>query len=953
MKSAVSANSELAQEARDAARQAARRAGLSVDEWLRLLIDSPGVSSAAGSDRGHYRASEGSLGSIQERLDELSARLGAAVRPRPEPMRTTGLRELESRLTDLAQNISRLGEETPSRIADSIIRLNTRLDHLIIEGRTASSEFERRIAAVDNALADLSSEPVCRVLDNWSNIEDAAAEIEARQRAIEAELLADSGLSSPALVGLEQQLRYLTKQMENLRRPSSSDEAVADLRRDLSQISRTLSEAMPRRALEALESEVQWLATRVNDGRTRSNQASLSGVERSLAQVYEAIAGLAPAESLAGIESDVAALERKIDLVASTGPTPSAMRQLENAVSELRALSGKVASGQALDNLTDEVRSLSDKIDRFIEPEQAVESTTPHVPGPIERDLAQLREAYLENNRQARESLERSPEKDASGIAVGPAPISIMPDERPAPMQPVVPPVLAEPEKVAAPEQPPVSTTKPRAPANDPIRGLPPDHPLEPGSGAPQVLRASAAERIAASEAVLGAVKPAKKDAEGRANFIAAARRAAQAAAAEATGGGRSKGDSESSAPKGSNSNRRRMTVLSVGAVLLLAGSSHLATSFWSGGNNSLLGASNPARKERAETTRTTKPAPTVAAAQSKAPADVPAAHGGSSPASPALAPSANLVPVIERRQVSLVPATDPVAFAAPAAGVLGIPGAQQINPIPNPAPVSTIAIQPTDVTGSAVKPQVTAALAPQQSEPTADTGVLPDSIGGPRLRAAAMGGDPGAAYEIAIRYAEGKGVPANLQAAAHWFERAASQGIVPAQYRLGSLYEKGRGVKKDLKAARQFYQSAADKGNGKAMHNLAVLFAEGVDGKPDYQAAMNWFRKAAARGVADSQYNLGILYARGIGVEQSLPESYKWFMLAAQQGDLEATRKRDDVGARLDPQSLVAAKLAAQTFTADPQPDDAISVRAPAGGWDRVGTPAKPKGAGSKKNTS
>jgi localization factor PodJL len=138
-------------------------------------------------------------------------------------------------------------------------------------------------------------------------------------------------------------------------------------------------------------------------------------------------------------------------------------------------------------------------------------------------------------------------------------------------------------------------------------------------------------------------------------------------------------------------------------------------------------------------------------------------------------------------------------------------------------------------------------------------------------------------------------------------------------------------------------------------MHNLAVLFAEGIDGKPDYKTAVQWFRKAANRGVADSQYNLGILYARGIGVEQSLPEAYKWFMLAAQQGDQDAGRKRDDVSGRLDAQSLVAAKLAAQTFTAEPQPAEATMVKAPAGGWDRVGspsTPAKPKG-GAKKTAS
>ena len=113
------------------------------------------------------------------------------------------------------------------------------------------------------------------------------------------------------------------------------------------------------------------------------------------------------------------------------------------------------------------------------------------------------------------------------------------------------------------------------------------------------------------------------------------------------------------------------------------------------------------------------------------------------------------------------------------------------------------------------------------------------------------------------------------------------------------------------MQAARRLYLAAAGKGHAKAMHNLAVLYAEGIDGKPDYKPAAQWFRKAAGYGVTDSQYNLAILYARGIGVEANLAESYRWFALAAANGDTDAAKKRDEVGARLDQQTLTAAKLA------------------------------------------
>jgi localization factor PodJL len=228
---------------------------------------------------------------------------------------------------------------------------------------------------------------------------------------------------------------------------------------------------------------------------------------------------------------------------------------------------------------------------------------------------------------------------------------------------------------------------------------------------------------------------------------------------------------------------------------------------------------------------------------------------------------------------------------------------------------------------------------------PTAAPAAVPDkplpAEIGPGLRSAALAGNPAAEYELALRYTEGRGVAPNLAEAVQWFERAANHGLAPAQYRLGSLYEKGQGVKKDLETARRLYTAAAEKGNGKAMHNLAVLHAEGISGDPDYRSAAQWFRKAADHGVSDSQYNLAILYARGIGVEKNLAESYKWFALAAQQGDKDAGKKRDDVATRLDAQSLAAARSAVETFKAEPQPADAVEVKAPPGGWDKPAAPA------------
>lgn len=78
----------------------------------------------------------------------------------------------------------------------------------------------------------------------------------------------------------------------------------------------------------------------------------------------------------------------------------------------------------------------------------------------------------------------------------------------------------------------------------------------------------------------------------------------------------------------------------------------------------------------------------------------------------------------------------------------------------------------------------------PTPSLPAATADALPEAIGSPRLRVAAASGDPTAAFEIATRFMEGRFVSQDLGAAAHWYGRAADQGVIPAAYRLGSFYE-------------------------------------------------------------------------------------------------------------------------------------------------------------------
>jgi localization factor PodJL len=219
----------------------------------------------------------------------------------------------------------------------------------------------------------------------------------------------------------------------------------------------------------------------------------------------------------------------------------------------------------------------------------------------------------------------------------------------------------------------------------------------------------------------------------------------------------------------------------------------------------------------------------------------------------------------------------------------------------------------PASHTPDAVKPDVSPESAPAAVVAAPNAGGLPPAQIGPMsLRVAAAKGDPSAEFEVASRFAQGKGIPKDFVKAAEWYQRAASRGSAPAQYRLGGLYERGIGVKPDPARARAWYRRAAELGNVKAMHNLAVMHTQrdGV-GEPDYASASQWFSKAASYGLSDSQFNLAILHENGMGLPKSTAEAYKWYALAAERGDPEAVKRRDSVAGRLAPADVERSRMA------------------------------------------
>ena len=170
-----------------------------------------------------------------------------------------------------------------------------------------------------------------------------------------------------------------------------------------------------------------------------------------------------------------------------------------------------------------------------------------------------------------------------------------------------------------------------------------------------------------------------------------------------------------------------------------------------------------------------------------------------------------------------------------------------------------------------------------------APSGQLPYGIGDPKLRQAAMNGDPTAAYEIGLRFAEGTGVAVNYGEAAKWYDRAARAGVVPAIFQLGTLYENGLGVAQNDAEAARWYGRAAELGDAGGQNNLGRMYASGRGVARNDAQAVVWYRKAAERGYAVAQYNLGIAYRDGLGLARDDAQAIVWLRKAADQGDADA----------------------------------------------------------------
>ncbi len=294
------------------------------------------------------------------------------------------MRSVHARLDDIARRIDKVARTGPAAYAPDRARKSAAAEAAAIPDQLAEliNRLDRRLdqfANVTRPASPLPAPPLAPPVHLPSALDLAVAEIVARQRALNGQPAPARQAAAPMpavaaapraplptqdLSGLEDQLRTITTQIETLRTPGV-EEAINALRGELGEIADTMTEAMPRRAIDTIERQIAGLTQRIAEGRQAGVDGNaLAGIEHGLAEVRDALQHLTPAESLVGFNDAVAHLAHKIDLIVAE-KDPATMQQLESAITTLREISQHVASNEAVSQLSAEVQQLAENVEHI------------------------------------------------------------------------------------------------------------------------------------------------------------------------------------------------------------------------------------------------------------------------------------------------------------------------------------------------------------------------------------------------------------------------------------------------------------------------------------------------------------------------------------------------------------------------------------------------------------
>ena len=262
--------------------------------------------------------------------------------------------KFHDRLDQIAARLDRLARRAQTRAS-----ADQDSSHAIPEAQLGGARLDPRLdePVTDTWAPDARHEPARPATGRSFSLDDAIAEISARQEALDAEAAGPATPPAVDLSGVERLLHNITDQIDTLRRPSAVEESIEALRRELGDIGRAVAEPRPQPSLDAVQAELRALAERIDRRPPVVEAPALSALERGLNEVRDALNARPPAPAVTAFGDDAPAFVRN-------GTDAATLDHLDSAIAELRNVSTRVASGDQLAALATDVRTLGAKLDR-------------------------------------------------------------------------------------------------------------------------------------------------------------------------------------------------------------------------------------------------------------------------------------------------------------------------------------------------------------------------------------------------------------------------------------------------------------------------------------------------------------------------------------------------------------------------------------------------------------
>jgi localization factor PodJL len=354
---------------RDAAKAAARRAGMTLGEWLDHKIrEEAAEDDAAPPEQLDIAALSERLAKLSQGQMETSSQASASRTPPTSLSRD----DLEA-VIDQAASVERLTRESSAKTAgalDSIARWIEKTESRISDGERAAAERQERATTV---IADAIKTMGERIVDIERKNTDALR-APARATAAAGPRLA---FSRDGLAAAVDDIRTRQRALDAEREPQPTraqampESRIAALRQDLRDLSARIAPApqesyarpMPAAAREPERNGLDGLFATLNARLDRiDRQDRLDPLTKPLARIESEIARLSQehsGESYQRFELEIAHLAAKVDALAARGGDRGMLSPVLRDIGELRELLANQHGDRRLDEVSQQLSSLS------------------------------------------------------------------------------------------------------------------------------------------------------------------------------------------------------------------------------------------------------------------------------------------------------------------------------------------------------------------------------------------------------------------------------------------------------------------------------------------------------------------------------------------------------------------------------------------------------------------